>query len=127
MGYYLLIRKEIDMKDGNLEYVYLARSSHGDSVKAWDPNIGIIKCRGCVYFISAKSLGKGGEIGPRWRIGLIDCERLLRHEDYKAMEAQFGFIPAPGTAWLVNTVTLERKRIDQDMALIDPDTGKVVG
>ena len=115
------------MKDGNWKYVYLTRDLLFNFVKAWNPNIGIVKYKGCIYFGSARSLGKRGEIGSKWRIGLIDSKWARSEGGAKAVEAQFGFIPDPGTAWLVNTVTLERKRIDQDMALIDPDTGKVVG
>ena len=115
------------MKDGNWKYVCLTRNSYSDVVNVWNPNIGIVKYKGCVYFSSARSLGKKGEIESRRHIGLIDYERVWCAGDAKAMIAQFGFVPAPGTAWLVNTVTLKRKRIDQDMVLIDPDTGRVIG
>jgi len=112
------------MKDGNWHYVYLTRDSLGSFIDLWNPNIGIVKYKGCVYFSSARSLGKRGEIVSRCGIGLID--RVSIWYDRKAVEDQFGFVPDPGTAWLVNTVTLKRKRVDQDMALIDPETGKVV-
>jgi len=118
--------KETKMKTGNWDYVYLTRDSGTCWLELWNPNIGIVKYRGCVFFASARSLGKKGRIRYHNTVGLLStC--YCNNKNESEVQKQFGFLPPEGTAWLVNTTTLERKRIDKDMALIDPRTGKVVG
>lgn len=122
------------MKTGNYKEVYITRDSEGD-IKIWNPNIGIVKFEGCVEFRSAKSLSETGKIYYYTCIGRLDSFYFDRSDwgnpddRQNDLETQknLPFIPRKGTAWLYNTTTGKRKRIDKDMALIDPDTGKVIG
>ncbi len=115
------------MKTGNWDYVYLASDTACNEFRVWNTNIGIVKWEGCVEFRSARSLGKTGRRFSQDEVGCIYEGCPCPMCDEANIIKQFGFIPPGGTAWLVNTITLKRKRIDRDMALIDPDTGKVVG
>ncbi len=117
------------MKTGNWNYVYLTSDTMvcTDSFGIWNTNIGIVKYRGCVEFRSARSLKKTGKYDNYEYVGKIYSGCACGRCDEHRIKKQFGFVPARGTAWLVNTTTLKCKRIDKDMALIDPDTGKVVG
>ncbi len=115
------------MNTANYDYVYLSRSSRAVYVDVWNTNIGIVKYKGSMYFLSAMSLGVRGEKLSRKTTGRLSSQWIYDSVGKEVVRKQFGFIPRPGTAWLVNTTTLKRKRIDKGMALIDPDTGRIVG
>jgi hypothetical protein len=124
------------MKTGNYKEVYITRDSDSTRIGIWNPNIGIVKFEGCVEFHSARSLGKHSRLGDKIFIGRLDSIYYDRSDwdgnpDYRREDLEtaklLGFIPRKGTAWLYNTTTGKRTRVDKDMALIDPDTGKVIG
>ena len=117
------------MKTGNYKEVYITRDSGVESVEIWNPNIGIAKFKGCVEFYSARAIGVKGILRLNRAVGRLDrvsalagcnCDMCKRHRK------SLPFKPAEGTAWLYNTTTGKRTRVDKDMALIDPDTGKVL-
>jgi hypothetical protein len=120
------------MKTGNYKEVYVTRDTSG-AVKIWNPNIGIAKFVGCVEFWSARSV-TGTSFNCQY-IGLLDdfsdaingCKCGVCTNERRDMKEALPFIPRKGTAWLYNTTTGKRTRVDKDMALIDPDTGKVIG
>jgi hypothetical protein len=117
------------MKDRNLREVYITRNSDSDIACIHNPNIGIAKYKGCVFFASARSVCRGSINYSKTEIGLIDdeCVCSICDGQRSRFRSQFGFIPKEGTAWIVNTTTLKRKRIDREMALLDPDTCQIIG
>jgi hypothetical protein len=108
------------MKTGNYKEVYITQNSCSSVAKIWNPNIGIAKFNGCVEFYSARSVGKHGFVEEKEYVGQLD---IVWPQEVRK---QFGLSLKPGTAWLYNT-TGKRTRVDKEMALIDPDTGKVIG
>jgi len=116
----------------NLKEVYVTADTH-EHVNVWNPNIGIVKYKGCVEFRSSRSLGKTERMYSKDHVGqlgycecLEDCSCSTCLENRVKFEEQFGFFPKQGTAWIVNMTTLKRKRIDTEMHLIDPDTLKIL-
>ena len=99
----------------DLKYIYVTRDSDNACVYVWDTNIGIKKFKGCVWFASAHSTKYGGSKGD-FMSGCIGSGYNLDVG---------GDVPA-GTAWLINTSSGLWTRVDQDMALLDPDTGERV-
>jgi hypothetical protein len=109
------------MKTGNYKEVYITRDTNTIMVDIWNPNIGIAKFQGCVEFASASTLSGTGVMAFKARHGRLDSVSCTK------LERALSFIPSEETAWLYNTTTGKRTRVDKDMALIDPDTGKVIG
>ncbi len=97
--------------------IYMTRDTESGYVEIWNPNIGIIKQRRnrtCVRFVSAKTLEHRGV--HKITIGRLSFAHHVTN--MKEINKQFGFTPPHGTAWIVNTTTLKRTRIDEDMDLI---------
>lgn len=102
------------MFETDLKYIYVTKNSFKDYICAWDSSVGIKMFDGCHYFASAKRMKSGD--GHYWdgNIGLG-----LTNADVG------GHVPR-GTAWLVNTTSGVWERVDQDMMLWDPITGRPV-
>lgn len=122
------------LNTGNYKEVYVTRDSAG-RINIWNPNVGIVKFRGCVEFCSARSLTKNGRIYEKKNVGRLDDfyydredwdNPFDRREDLETKKS-LSFIPRKGTAWLYNTTTGKRTRVDKEMTLVDPYTGKVIG
>jgi hypothetical protein len=120
------------MNTGNYKEVYITRDSDSDRIEIWNPNIGIAKFVGCVEFYSARAVGIRCVLRDKQSIGRLGCIDLVGRcncgtcKEERVDLKELGFTPPAGTAWLYNATTGKRTRVDKEMALICPDTGKVL-
>jgi len=103
----------------DLEEVYLTRASYSMTVMIWDPNVGIVKKKGCVEYHSASRVAK-----PRSQSATFHGR--IGHTFYSDCQELFGFEVEQGCAYLFNFKTMKAKRIDEDMALWSQGVTKVV-
>jgi hypothetical protein len=118
------------MNTGNYKEVYITRDTDANRIQVSKPNIGIAKFEGCVEYHSASSIGKTRLLDSNRNHGRLDnlvYVKCCNCNTCRKSKETLPFLPIEGTAWLYNTTTGKRTRVDKDMALIDPDTGKVIG
>ncbi len=111
------MRKPIFETD--LGYVYLTRNTYSDCIEVWDPNVGIRKEKGCIAYYSAAQFDAENKMS-------IHIKGRLAELYLTQCQSVFGGVPEKEEAWLVNIDTGTWKRVDQDMLLINGDTGEVI-
>ncbi|KKN73483.1 hypothetical protein LCGC14_0400580 [marine sediment metagenome] len=89
--------------------VYVTRDNHDIDVEVWPATVGIRKFHGCIMW------------GAAWRKESADyslySEKVGMSEDISKSECRkrFGFYPAKGTAWYINSRG-KRSKVDIDFS-----------